>query len=188
MELYDHNNPDNLTAQPVASTPRLSAVLSTKATVSTSSSSTVTSCSSNVSAPSPSWNSSGTDSSPPPPRYESAQHLPPDFISFTMARLQSIDWLLTVLICLCILCLLFLKCSFVFYFFIVCWFLVFLLHGWNHCSSTFFSWFPPCCPCLVLVTEMRCRTDGSNIQLLLSSYNHLHVDLISVPPYTPTWN
>ena len=51
-----------------------------------------------------------------------------------------------------------------------------------------FSWIPPCCPCLLNVTEIRCRTDGSDIQLSLDSTNHLHVDLISVPPYTPTWN
>ena len=50
-----------------------------------------------------------------------------------------------------------------------------------------FSWIPPCCPCSVLVIEIRCRTDGSNIQLLLASNNHLHVDLISLPAYTPTW-
>ena len=49
-----------------------------------------------------------------------------------------------------------------------------------------FSWIPPCCSCPILVTEIRCRTDGSDIQLSLASNNHLHVDLISVPPYTPT--
>ena len=51
-----------------------------------------------------------------------------------------------------------------------------------------FSWNPPCCPGPILVTEIHCRTDGSDIQLLLASNNHLRVDLISVPPYTPTWN
>ena len=51
-----------------------------------------------------------------------------------------------------------------------------------------FSWIFPCRPCPILVTEIRCRTDGSDIQLSLASNNHLHVDLISVPPYTPTWN
>ena len=50
-----------------------------------------------------------------------------------------------------------------------------------------FSWIPPCFPCPILVTEIRCRTDGSDIHFLLASNNHLRVDLISVPPYTPTW-
>ena len=36
------------------------------------------------------------------PSYESALHLPPDNISFTLARLQSIERLLILLICLCI--------------------------------------------------------------------------------------
>ena len=54
--------------------------------------------------------------------------------------------------------------------------------------SLSFSWNHPCCPCPVLVTKIRCRTDGSDIHRSLSSNNHLHVDLISVPPYTPTWN
>ena len=48
LELYVHNNPDILTAQPVASTLRLSTLPSTSATVATSSSSTVTFCTSNV--------------------------------------------------------------------------------------------------------------------------------------------
>ena len=51
----------------------------------------------------------------PLPSYESVLHLPPDTISFTLARLQSIDRLLILLICLCILYLLFLNCSFVLY-------------------------------------------------------------------------
>ena len=51
----------------------------------------------------------------PLPSYESALHLPPDIIPFTLARLQSIDRLLILLTCLCILCLLFLNCSFVLY-------------------------------------------------------------------------
>ena len=55
----------------------------------------------------------------PLPSYESALHLPPDTISFTLARLQSIDRLLILLICLCILCLLFRNCSFVLYLFVV---------------------------------------------------------------------
>ena len=50
LELYVHNNSDILTAQQVASTPLLSALPSTSATVATSSSSTVTSSISNVSA------------------------------------------------------------------------------------------------------------------------------------------
>ena len=50
LELYVPNNPDILTAQPIASTPRLSALPSTSATVATSSSSTVTSSTLNVSA------------------------------------------------------------------------------------------------------------------------------------------
>ena len=50
LELYVRNNPDTLTAQPVASTRSLSALPSTNATVVTSSSFTVTSCTSNVSA------------------------------------------------------------------------------------------------------------------------------------------
>ena len=48
--------------------------------------------------------------------------------------------------------------------------------------------FSPCCSCPVLVTGICCRTDDSDIQLSLASNNHLHVDLVSVPPYTPTWN
>ena len=51
-----------------------------------------------------------------------------------------------------------------------------------------FSWIPPYCPCPLLVTEIRRRTDGSDLQLSLASNNHLHVELLSVPPYTPTWN
>ena len=54
----------------------------------------------------------------PLPSNESALHLPCDNISFTLARLQTIDRLLILLICLCILCLLFLNCSFVLYFFV----------------------------------------------------------------------
>ena len=54
--------------------------------------------------------------------------------------------------------------------------------------SLSFSWIPPRCPSPALVTEIRCRTDGSDIQLSLGSNNQLHVDLISLPPYTPTWN
>ena len=50
LELYVHNNPDILSHQPVESTPLLSALPSTTATVATSSSSTVTSSTSNVSA------------------------------------------------------------------------------------------------------------------------------------------
>ena len=50
LELYVHNNPDILTAQPIASPPRLCALPSTSATVATSSSSTVTSSTSNVAA------------------------------------------------------------------------------------------------------------------------------------------
>ena len=38
------------------------------------------------------------------------------------------------------------------------------------------------------VTEIHCRTDGSDIQLSLASNIQLLVDLVSVPPYTPTWN
>ena len=34
----------------------------------------------------------------------------------------------------------------------------------------------------------RCRTDRSDYQLSLGSHNHLHIDLVSVPPCTPTWN
>ena len=51
-----------------------------------------------------------------------------------------------------------------------------------------FSWIPLCCPYPVRVSKIRCRTDGSNIHLSLASNNHLNVDLISVLPYTPTWN
>ena len=58
--------------------------------------------------------------------------------------------------------------------------------GFNVVSLSF-SWKPPCCPCPVLVTDIRCRTDGSDIHVSLTSNNHLHVDLISLPPYTPTW-
>ena len=50
LELYVHNSPDILTAQPLASNPRLSALISTIAIVVTSSFSSVTSCTSNVSA------------------------------------------------------------------------------------------------------------------------------------------
>ena len=50
LQLYVHNNPYILTAQPVASTPRLSALRSTSATVAASSSSTVTPSTPNVSA------------------------------------------------------------------------------------------------------------------------------------------
>ena len=50
-----------------------------------------------------------------------------------------------------------------------------------------FLWIPPCCPCPVLVNEIRCRNDGSGIQILLASNNHINVDLISVPSFTPTW-
>ena len=49
--------------------------------------------------------------------YESALNLPPDPISFTLARLQSSDRLLILLNCWCIFCLLFLNCSFVLYLF-----------------------------------------------------------------------
>ena len=55
-------------------------------------------------------------------------------------------------------------------------------------SPPSYSWILPCCPCPVLVTEIRCRTDGSAIQLSFASNNHIHVDLVSVPPYTPNWN
>ena len=48
----------------------------------------------------------------PLPSNESALHLPPDTISFSLARLQSIDRPLIPLICLCLLCLLFPNCSF----------------------------------------------------------------------------
>ena len=48
----------------------------------------------------------------PLPSYESALHLPADTISFTLARLKTIDRLFILLICSCILCLLFLNCSF----------------------------------------------------------------------------
>ena len=50
LELNVHNNPDILMAQPVASTPRLSALPTTSAAVATSFSSTVTSSTSHVSA------------------------------------------------------------------------------------------------------------------------------------------
>ena len=63
LEFYVHNNPDILTARAVASAPRLSALPSTSAVVTTSSSSTVTFCTFNVSAASRSCNSSGTGSS-----------------------------------------------------------------------------------------------------------------------------
>ena len=118
LELYVHNNPDILTAQPVASTRRLSALPSTSATVATSSSSTVT-LPLLMSQP-------HHDPETPPeqaqatllPSYESALHWPPDTISFTLACLQSIDALLILLIRLCLLCLLFLNCSFVLYLFV----------------------------------------------------------------------
>ena len=47
-----------------------------------------------------------------------------------------------------------------------------------------FFWVPPCRRCPVLVIEIRCRTDGSDIKLSLASNNHLLVDLIYVPPFT----
>ena len=119
----------------------------------------------------------------PLPSYESALHLPPDTISLALARLQSIDRLLILLICLLIPCLLSIDCSFVLYLF---------CFGIRMVGTTVvplsFSWTPSCCPCPVLVAEIRCRTDGSDIQFSLDSNNHINVDLISVPPYTPTWN
>ena len=63
LDLYMHKNCDILTAQPVASDPRLSGLPSNSVATATSSSSTVTSCTSNVSAASRSWNSNGTGSS-----------------------------------------------------------------------------------------------------------------------------
>ena len=66
-ELYVHNNPDILAAQPVASTPRLSTLASTSAAVTTCSS-TVTSSTSNVSAASGSQKPSGIGSSHPSPQ------------------------------------------------------------------------------------------------------------------------
>ena len=44
----------------------------------------------------------------------------------------------------------------------------------------------PWLSCPVLVTEIRCRTDGYKIQFSLASNNHIHDDLISVLPYTST--
>ena len=69
LELYVHNNPDILTAQPVASTPRLSALLLTTAAVATSSSSTATSSTSNVSAASYSETSREQAQATPLPSY-----------------------------------------------------------------------------------------------------------------------
>ena len=63
LDLYAHKNLDILTAQTVASTPRSSALPSTRVTVTTSSSPTVTSCTSNVSEASRSWNSNAKGSS-----------------------------------------------------------------------------------------------------------------------------
>ena len=115
------------------------------------------------------------------PSYESALHLPPDTMSFTPACLQSIDRLLILLICFCILCLLFLNCSFVLYFFCLLTQSVCFMVG-STIVPLSFSRILPCCPCPILVTEIHCRTDGSDIQLLLASNNHLRVDLFSVPP------
>ena len=72
--------------------------------------------------------------------------------------------------------------------FCISWLLVGLLHGWYYYCSNFFPWIPPCRPCPVIVTEIRCLTDGSDNHLSVASNNHLDVDLISVPPYTSTWN
>ena len=82
----------------------------------------------------------------------------------------------------------FLKSSFVLYHFL-------FVDSWSVCfmiGTTVVPFFssrnPPCCPWPVFATEIRCRTDGSNIQHMLALSIHLNVDLISVPPYTPTWN
>ena len=108
LEFYGHNNPDMLTAQPVASTPILPALLATCVAVATSSP-TIISCTSNVSAASRSWKSYGTGSSHSSARIRTrfvfaSWHFFPYFGSFTLHRI------LIFLVCLCIICLLFVNC------------------------------------------------------------------------------
>ena len=47
-----------------------------------------------------------------------------------------------------------------------------------------FSPTPPCCPCPVLATEIRCRAHGSIFQLSPASEEHLNNNLFSASPYT----
>ena len=125
----------------------------------------------------------------PPSSYESAWHLLPDTISFTLACLKSNDRLLILLICLCILRLLFLSCfSFCIVFFSFLDYESVCFKVGTIVVPLTFCWIPPCHPSPILVTEIRCRTDGSDLKLSLASNNHLHVDLVFVPPYTPPWD
>ena len=138
LELYVHNNPDILTAQPVASTPRLSALPSTSAIVATSSSSTVTSSTSNVSAASQSWKSYGTGASNPSFQLRkrltfASWHYFFYFGSFTIYRPAVDSSHLFVYSLFVVSKLLFRSLPF-----FVCWFLVCLLHGWYYYCSTFF--------------------------------------------------
>ena len=183
LEFNVHKNPEVLTAQPVTSARRLSFLPSSSVAVATSSA--VTSCTSNVSAASRSWNSNGTGSSHSSSELRkrlgfARSHQFSYFGSLTIHR-PPLDFShLFVYFLFVVSILLFRSLPF-----FVCRFLVYLLHGWNYCCSTFFFVDSSMLSMPFFVTELRCRTDGSDIQLLLASSNHLNVDLISVPPHTP---
>ena len=116
-ELYVHNRPGTLTAPPVTSAPRYSGLSSTSDVlprlVLAQISFELPLSQSHQDRENPTEQSEPT----PPPSYESALQLPLDSISFTLACVQSIDWLLILLIRLCYLWLFF-NCSFVLCFFV----------------------------------------------------------------------
>ena len=115
------------------------------------------------------------------PRCKSALHLPPDTNYLTLARLNSIDRLLILLICLYTLCFLFLNC---------CHFTLYFSSFPDKSLVSFmvstgfvpfFSWIVICCPCLVLVIEIRCCSDVFDFRLSFASHFQLNVDLLPVP-------
>ena len=150
-ELYAHINPGILVAQPVASSAQLAALPSTSVARVTSSSSTATSCSSNVSAASTSWNSNRTGSnhsSPEPPKRLAFApwHCFSYFDSLSIHRVAPDSSQLFVYSLFVLSKLLFRSPLFS-----ACWFLDYLLRGWNYYCFTFLfvdsSMLSMPCPC-----------------------------------------